>query len=67
MQIWTSQTEIHKVKSERVPDAELLYLLSIEPGCVNLLAGQYGHETESAIQLQCPEFLLGFYFVGPTD
>lgn len=34
-------TEIHKVRSERVPDAELLYILSIEPECVNLLAGQH--------------------------
>lgn len=55
------------MRSERVPDAEFLYILSVEPECVNLLAGQHGHETESAIQLQCPEFLLGFYFVGPAD
>ncbi|KAM5227085.1 layilin isoform 4-T4 [Hipposideros larvatus] len=60
--------ETHKVRPGRVPNGELLCLLSEESGCLIMLLTQHCvHQPESSIELWCAEVLLRYHYINMID
>lgn len=57
----------YRARSGRVLNTELLYPLPVESGWITLLAHQRVHQIGGSTDLWCPEFLLGYHYIGLID